>query len=113
MDTFQTYNMLASIPEFLVWSVGGVICFYWSSRKPNTAVWIGLAMLLAGFRRAAVLFAPEISLYLEAFPLSAEQRMLTLYLTFSLPNAAAWGALLFAVVRELRHQQWTHSPHSP
>ena len=113
MDTFQTYNMLASIPEFLVWSVGGAICLYWSSRKPKTAVLIGLAMLLAGFRRAAVLLAPEISMSLEAFPLSAEQRMLTLYLMFSLPNAAAWGALLFAVVRELRHREEVQSPHRP
>ncbi|MDG2388078.1 MAG: hypothetical protein P8M30_02045 [Planctomycetaceae bacterium] len=112
MDTFQTYNMLAAIPEFLVWFAGGLICLYWSSRKPTTAVLIGLAMLLAGFRRAAVLFAPEISLYLEAFPFNAEERMLTLYLLFSLPNAAAWGAILVAVLRELRTTIRESSPDS-
>jgi hypothetical protein len=105
MDTFQTYNMLAAIPEFLVWFGGGLICLYWSSRKPATAVLIGLAMLLAGGRRAAILFAPEISLYLEAFPFSAEQRMLTLYLLFAIPNAVAWGAILTAVARELKQQK--------
>jgi len=76
---------------------------YWSRLRPATAMLIGLAVLMAGVRRGAVLFAPEISFYLEAFSLSAEQRMLTLYLLFSIPNSLAWGMILLAVHRELRH----------
>jgi len=112
MDTFQTYNLLAAIPEFLVWIAGGGMCLYYSIRKPTSALLVGLSMLLAGGRRVAILFAPEISLYLEAFSFSAETRMLTLYLLFSIPNACAWGILLMTLFRELNRPTPDNPPYS-
>lgn len=104
MDTFQTYNILAAIPEFLVWGIGGAMCLYWSTRRPATSILVGLAMLLAAGRRLAILYAPEISDLLEAYFATAEMRMLVLYLLFSIPNALAWGAVLLAVFRELMQE---------
>jgi hypothetical protein len=102
MDTFQTCNLLAAIPLFLVWGAGGAMCLRWSTRRPVTAMLVGVGVLIAMAREIAWGFRPQVSDLLETLFATAEMRMLALYLTFSIPNTLAWGCVLLAVYRELR-----------
>lgn len=102
MDTFQTSNLLAAIPLFLVWGAGGLMCLYWSTRRPVAAMLVGLGVLLAIVREVVWLFRPDISDLVEPLFAAPQTRMLALYLTFSIPNALAWGCVLLAVHRELK-----------
>ena len=104
MDTFHTYNLLAAIPVFLVWGAGSWMCLRWSTRRPVTAMLVGLGVLIAIVRELAWGFRPEVSDLLEPLFASPQMRMLALYLTFSIPNALAWGCVLLAVYRELKQQ---------
>lgn len=104
MDIFHTYNLLAAVPLFLVWGVGGVMCLYWSTTRPATAMLVGLGVLIAIVREVAWLFRPDISDLMEPLFATPEARMLVLYLTFSIPEAIAWGCVLLALCFEMKSQ---------
>lgn len=100
MDTFQKMNLLASLPEFLVWGAGAVLCVCWSRRSPGVASLLGTAVLLQVVRRLMVIGFPAITPYLDAWVSVPEYRFLTLYLLLSIPNAVSWGLVLLAFWRE-------------
>ena len=104
LDTYQRLQLLASVPEVVVWLIGAGLCLKWSRRSPGSATLIGLGVMIALTRRLATAFVPEITALLELLFAAPESRMLALYLAFSVSNAAAWGCALVAVGREMNRE---------
>lgn len=100
MDLYVRYQIIAAIPELVVWGAGAVLCLIWSRRRPLSASMLAVALLVQVGRRVAIFFSPQISNFFQVLFPTDDQHLLAIYLAFSISNAIAWGLLLFALAHE-------------